>query len=69
MVLNFPPSAGGTGGRGRMATAEDLILWTKFNNNYYDRSGTYIDEATASTTMMINTSNNKQIKHNIQPIL
>jgi hypothetical protein len=53
-----PPSAGGTWGRGRIATAEDLILWTEFNNNYYDRSGTFIDEATASTTMTINTSNN-----------
>ncbi len=41
MVFISPPSAGGTGGRGRITTVEDLILWTEFNNNYYGRSGTY----------------------------
>jgi hypothetical protein len=58
MVFISPPSAGGTEGRGKIANAEDLILWTEFYNNYYDHSGTFIDEATASTTMTINTSNN-----------
>jgi hypothetical protein len=58
MIFISPPSVGGTGRRGRIPTVEDLILWTEFNYNYYDRSGTFIDEATASITMTINTSNN-----------
>jgi hypothetical protein len=49
-----PPNAGGIGGRGRIATMEEILQMTKFTNNYF-HGGTNM--AAALTITNDNTTN------------
>jgi hypothetical protein len=40
MVFTAPPNAGGIGGRGRIATQEELDCWDRFNYNYQRNAST-----------------------------
>jgi hypothetical protein len=40
MVFTAPPNAGGIGGRGRIATQEELDCWDHFNYNYQMNTST-----------------------------
>jgi hypothetical protein len=53
MVPNNPPTASGIGGRGRIATAEDIEMMTDFTRNYF-AGGT---NALATNTHNTNTYN------------
>jgi hypothetical protein len=60
MIHTFPPNAGGFGGRGRIATMEDINAYREFNNNYY-LGGTFNNEtAYCITTTNHNENNNNQ---------
>jgi hypothetical protein len=59
MVHTFPPNAGGFGGRGRIATMEDINAYREFNKNNY-LGGTFNNEAAVYT---MTTNHNKNINN------
>ncbi len=67
MVPNNPLTAGGSRGRGRITTAEDIEMMTNFTRNYFD-GGTNVLAANTYNinTLNANTNHNKNNRHDSQ---